>query len=136
MRRAIPYLLVLLMTLLALDAALISWRQAHDTSGVTLYDCSTNAVVEPSLVILSCADANSELTNLRWTHWGDATAYASGTAAWNDCTPTCVAGKWQSAPIDVYAYRIRNGHYTRLGSQNSALFAGGPFVTDPYPPAG
>jgi hypothetical protein len=69
--------------------------------------------------VIYCADGNGEFTNLTWQDWGDATAYGSGTARWNTCTPNCAAGKWESEPVTVWAWRIRDGLYTRLSSSES-----------------
>jgi len=123
------------MIVLAAGATILSWNQAHESS-VSIFDCSTAASVAPKTFVLTCADANTELTALTWSGWGQTTANAKGTARWNNCTPNCVSGKWQSAAISVYAYRIENGHYTRLMSRySSALFPDGPFVALSYPPA-
>ncbi len=88
--------------------------------GITL-SCSNKTGVSPTGYVLFCADANAEFTNLTWTDWGLATAYATGTARWNDCTPNCAAGTWKSAPVTVWAWRIRDHLYTRLASSDPSL---------------
>lgn len=122
------------MTVLAAGAALISWHQSNAAETVSIYDCGSQSLVTPHYFVLSCADANSALKNLHWTNWNKATAYATGTATWNNCTPDCAGGKWLSTPISVYAYRVRGGHYTRLNSHHSSLFSQGPFEASIYPP--
>jgi hypothetical protein len=134
MRRLIPYLTLSAMTVLAGGAALLSWQQSHERESLSIFDCNSQSLVTPSNFVLSCADANSALKNLHWTDWNSSTAFATGTATWNDCTPDCVSGKWHSAPIRVYAYRVRDGHYTRLSSHHSSLFRQGPFEAASYPP--
>jgi hypothetical protein len=37
--------------------------------------------------------------------------------------------------VSVYAYRVRDGHYTRLNSHDSSLFNDGPFEASIYPPS-
>ena len=63
--------------------------------------------VKPWTYVFSCADMNSEITNLHWFAWGDATAYATGEARWNDCQPTCVAGHWRSQAATIWAWDLR-----------------------------
>ena len=133
MRRLAPFLILALLGVLSGSAALLSWHQAHEQT-LTIFDCGNQGADAPRTFILSCADANSELKNLQWTDWGHSVAHATGTATWNDCTPNCAAGTWHSASITVSAYRVRNGHYTRLGATHSALFVDGPFDASAYPP--
>lgn len=53
--------------------------------------CDGGAVVAPTELTLSCADANSALTGTRWTSWGTASARGVTTLALNPCTPYCAA---------------------------------------------
>jgi len=55
--------------------------------------------VKPSRIIISCADANRLVTSIHWTSWGGATATATGTLEWNNCTPTCVSGRFLTKAI-------------------------------------
>ncbi|MBW4076970.1 MAG: hypothetical protein HIU84_00345 [Acidobacteria bacterium] len=135
MRRYIPHMLLLVLTVLAGSFAVLSWNQAHESS-VSIYDCSTTSSVAPSSMVLTCADANTLVKNLRWSGWGEPTATATGLGSWNDCTPNCASGKWKSAPVTISAYRIRHGHYTRVNGTNQHLFGGGPIDMVSYPPAG
>lgn len=48
--------------------------------------------VKPADLVLSCADASTMLTDLRWTRWSNGSAKATGSYEVNDCSPTCVAG--------------------------------------------
>jgi hypothetical protein len=131
----IPFLILSVLTILAGGAALLSWHESSASESVAIYDCNSQGLVTPHYFVLSCADANSALKNLHWTDWNQSVAYASGTATWNDCTPDCAGGTWRSAPVSVYAYRVRNGHYTRLNSHHSSLFRDGPFIATSYPPS-
>jgi len=135
MRRYIPYMFLLVLTVAAGSFALLSWHQAHESS-VSIYDCSTTSVVAPGSLILTCADANTLVKDLKWNGWGNPTATATGIGSWNDCTPDCASGKWKSAPATISAYRIRDGHYTRISGANQHLFGGGPVEMMSYPPVG
>lgn len=85
--------------------------------------CSSKVRAEPTSYVLFCADANAMFSSLKWTDWGDATAFATGVAKWNDCTPTCVDGRWKQQPVTVWAWRIENGQYTRLSSDDPKLLS-------------
>jgi hypothetical protein len=61
----------------------------------------TKSQVQPSSIILACADANAALTKLRWTSFGGGSARATGSYTANDCTPNCAAGKFHSSPITL-----------------------------------
>ncbi len=74
----------------------------------------TDLTVQPSTYVVSCADANSEFTDLHWTDWGDETAYATGEARWNDCTPTCVAGHWRHEPATFWVWDPRREPHPHL----------------------
>jgi hypothetical protein len=123
-RRLIPYLLLTVLVLWAGVFTLISYKQstASDSSIKMPLMCAKSTGVEPTRFVISCADANSEFTDLHWTGWGDETAYATGVARWNDCAPTCVAGHWRSEPVTFWAWDPRNGLYTRFDSSDPQLF--------------
>ncbi|MHB1087694.1 MAG: hypothetical protein ACYC19_02890 [Acidimicrobiales bacterium] len=135
MRRYIPYIFLLVLTVLAGSFAVLSWNQAHE-SAVSIYDCSTTSSIAPSSLVLTCADANTLVKDLKWSGWGEPTATATGLGSWNDCTPNCAGGTWKSAPVTISVYRIRHGHYTRVSGTNQHLFASGPIEMVSYPPAG
>jgi hypothetical protein len=60
--------------------------------------CTGRAVVEPSSLTLSCADANSALTATRWSAWGARSARGVTTFALNPCTPDCAASPLRHFP--------------------------------------
>jgi hypothetical protein len=66
-----------------------------------IVDCTQSGQVRPGAYVITCADANTQLTNLQWTSWGPQTASAVGQMLMNDCTPTCVAGHDQTYPVRV-----------------------------------
>jgi len=127
--RRIPFLLLGVLTVLAGAFAVISIVQSNSSgsSDTVFTPChDPGFTVKPSTFVVSCADANSEFTNLHWTAWGDATAYATGEVRWNDCQPTCVAGHWRSGPVTIWAWDLRTeGHmtaYTKLRTSSRFMF--------------
>jgi hypothetical protein len=124
-RRQIPFILLAVLVVLAAVFTLISYRQstASGSSVKLLLPCKQSSYsVKPSTFIVSCADANSEFTDLHWTDWGSETAYATGIARWNDCTPTCVAGHWRSQPATLWAWDPRNDRSTLVGDHNVTIY--------------
>ncbi len=87
--------------------------------------CNHGFSVKPATYVISCADVNSKFTDLHWFGWGNATAYATGTAHWNDCQPTCVAGHWRSEPVTIWAWDLRREgqltEYTKLKTSSGFL---------------
>jgi hypothetical protein len=55
-------------------------------------NCLGKPVVEPTDVVLACADAGAGVRGIHWLGWGSPRAAGLGTAFANDCSPTCVAG--------------------------------------------
>jgi hypothetical protein len=128
--RRIPYILLGLLVVLSGAFAVISIVQSNSSgsSDSILTLCAHNLfTVKPSTYVISCADANSEFTNSHWFGWGDATAYATGEARWNDCQPTCVAGQWHSKPVTMWAWDLRTeGHrtaYTKIRTTSKFMFS-------------
>jgi hypothetical protein len=131
-RRLIPFSLLAVLTVAAAVFFGLSLSEATAKSSATiLLSCSDKYGAEPSTYVLSCADFNSKFTDLHWTSWGSATAYASGEARWNDCTPNCASGHWKSESVTVWAWDLKNDHYTRLGSTDSSLLTSE--ALKPYP---
>lgn len=123
MRRLIPLTLVatLLITGALATVLSIAESRASSASVTMVLSCSSRTGVKPTSYVLTCADANETFTSLHWSDWGEATAYATGLYRWNDCTPTCVAGKWHQRPVTLRAWRIRDHRYTLLSSDVASL---------------
>jgi hypothetical protein len=130
----IPLLLVVALVILAGVTTAVSLQQSRASTGAVRIDilCTKKVGVKPRSLILSCADANSMLTALRWTDWGDATAYATGQITWNDCTPACVSGHWKARPVTLWAWRLRDDLYTRLTSNDPRRLS--TITLSSYPP--
>jgi hypothetical protein len=76
-------------------------------------DCGP-LVDAPAQLVLACGDGNYSLTHLRWRHWGQRLASATGIAEANDCKPYCAAGHFHSYPVTVSAdtlTRCNSAHY-------------------------
>lgn len=92
----------------ALAAVLLVVAVVASASGASrvVGDCQ-HSQVRPSSVILACADDNASFTHLRWSSFGGASAHATGVYAFNDCTPTCVAGHVHSYPVVITFSRAK-----------------------------
>jgi hypothetical protein len=62
-----------------------------DTAIEVYGNCATPSV-EPTEIVLTCADYGWLLQGLRWTSWSSTDATAVGTFVYNDCTPNCAEG--------------------------------------------
>jgi hypothetical protein len=76
--------------------------QAASFSSPALYNC-TLLTVRPTSIVLTCADSNRYIQDIKWRSWTSTSADATGTLHWNDCTPACFDGKWHSARIHFIA---------------------------------
>jgi len=59
---------------------------------VVFADCIKPSV-EPKSITIACADAGFVLDDLTWSSWGEDEASGEGTAAVNDCDPSCGEGE-------------------------------------------
>ena len=82
-----------------LTVALVSTATAAGGARV-VGDC-VRSQVKPAQIIIYCADANGLLKNMRWSSFGGATARGSGSFSFNDCSPSCAAGRFHSYPVKV-----------------------------------
>lgn len=60
-------------------------------------NCRT-PTVEPSQIVLTCADYNEVLEHLHWASWTSTSATATGTLVYNDCIPSCAEGHFHNVP--------------------------------------
>ena len=68
-----------------------------DTGIVVYGDCKTPSV-EPSEIVLTCADYGWILEGLHWSSWTASQAGAIGTFVYNDCKPNCAEGRHHDVP--------------------------------------
>jgi hypothetical protein len=100
--RYIPAIGILAAFLIVLPAAATS-----ATSAIKITNCY-KASSRPKSLTLTCADANTSLSALRWSSFGGASAMATGTLDLNTCTPNCAAGKVVHYPVAVAASAPRS----------------------------
>ncbi|HEV2375431.1 MAG TPA: hypothetical protein VGS19_25125 [Streptosporangiaceae bacterium] len=63
-----------------------------------VYGNCTTPSIEPTEIVLACADYGALLVRLHWTTWTAASATAAGTLIYNDCTPSCAEGHHHRVP--------------------------------------
>lgn len=132
MRRLIPFSLLAILIIAAAAFTVLSYHQATAPSSAKIVlSCSNKYGAKPTTYVVACADYNAKFTDLHWTSWGSPTAFATGEARWNDCTPNCVSGHWKKVSATLWAWDLKDGHYTRLGSSDAALLTSE--VLKPYP---
>ena len=74
-----------------------------DASGkpFVLWDCESKPLVEPSSLVLACADGGDRMTAMHWTSWAPTHATGTGIQSLNDCTPNCAMGHFHDYPVDI-----------------------------------
>jgi hypothetical protein len=70
----------------------------HVDTGIKVYGNCTTPSVEPTEIVLACADGGALVNGLRWTSWTAASATAVGTLVYNDCSPNCAEGHQHDVP--------------------------------------
>jgi len=132
-RRLIPFIILAVLVVASAVTLVLSYHETNARTASVRIDlsCSNKTGIQPSSYVITCADANTLLTKLTWSDWGQATAYATGDARWNNCTPDCVSGHWKSEPVTVWAWRVRDGLYTRLASSDPKVLT--QLTVAPYP---
>ncbi|MDO8310181.1 MAG: hypothetical protein Q7V58_17715 [Actinomycetota bacterium] len=82
------------------SSRVVGWTSCDDGPDLVL-------TYMPTTHLLSCADANSGLTRLRWASWTDERAVGTGVYRWNDCDPDCAGGTEYTAKATVVLDRPR-----------------------------
>jgi hypothetical protein len=123
-------------------AALGPIANSSASSGVYVASSSCEGhAVRPALITLACADGNAWVTNLRYSAYGDSTAWANGTLHYNDCLPYCAVGHIRSTGIRLKLARIIVGcdgrrYYSRATITSPAYivryFSGQPWYISPF----
>ena len=70
---------------------------------MALPDCRGTPVVQPKSVILTCAEGNVSIENIRWTGWEASFPAGMGTGKINDCEPGCAGGHFHTCPMRLIA---------------------------------
>jgi hypothetical protein len=74
-------------------------RHQPQAGQTVLVNCAGKQQVEPSSIVLACADQNSLVSDITWKSWTDDLASGSGTLEQNDCIPDCATGHFHSYPV-------------------------------------
>jgi len=82
---------------------------------------------KPTGIVLACADANTALETLKWTTWSSGTAKGTGVYSYNDCEPTCVAGKFHRYQVNVTLSNPKTVKGAKVFSKARVTFPG---ITD------
>lgn len=64
------------------------------------------SVIQPTELVLYCADAGQILTDITWGSWGDDTATGNGKSVTNTCEPTCAEGDFVTVDVAITLYDL------------------------------
>lgn len=92
---------------------------APSASTVKLLTCSNAKVFKPATFVISCADANAELTATHWSTWNATSAAGTTRFALNLCVPYCAASKMSYFPKSTV--RLTDPVTTKHGRLFSSL---------------
>ena len=96
-------------------------------SSIKVYgDCKTPAV-EPTMVVLACADFGDYVTGISWTGWTASGATGNGTWNHKECVPNCAQGHVSTFAAHITLttpVRGPNGQLVWSQLQSSRLPAG------------
>ena len=70
------------------------------SSAVYVTNCGTLSQKPTSLTIY-CGDAGVSVIKIAWKSWGKNGATGTAIYSANNCTPTCVAGTFVNAPVNI-----------------------------------
>jgi hypothetical protein len=89
--------------------------------------------VRPMDVLLACGDGTESFEVTRWTRWTRRSARAVGSAAIDDCDPSCVAGHTHSFLATLTLDRPRACHGRLRFTRLRIVFAQRPVRGQPAP---
>jgi hypothetical protein len=110
-----------------------------DTSLLAYGDCVT-PTVEPSEIVLNCADHGLVFGQLHWSNWTSTRATAVGTETYKTCVPNCATGgirKITNATVTL-SKPVRDASGRLIWSELQFTpqppgYATGPYHGGPYP---
>jgi hypothetical protein len=106
----IAAIILTLAGMLTAGAAPVAALPGQDVPG--LVGCAGPAV-RPSYYDAICNDGAGAVVRLRWSAWG-AKAAGYGLFFTHKCVPDCALGSITLYPVDLVAWRVQGGDYTRL----------------------
>jgi hypothetical protein len=81
--------------------------------------------VQPSSIVLACADNGLGVADLAWTDWTATSASGTGKVWENNCTPNCAMGKFGYYPATITLAGVENtASNGPLFSQLTAVYQG------------
>ena len=96
--------------------------------------------MEPTEIVVACADYGEVLKGLHWTSWTASSATAVGTLVYNDCIRNCASGHFHNVTGTgvTLTVPVRGGDGTLIWSQvqenpEPPGYANGPYHGGPQP---
>jgi hypothetical protein len=105
---------------IALFAAPATAAPAHTLA----ISACTAAKYRPHHYVLTCADANTQITHAMYSSWSARTAEGRGTFVYNTCVPSCAAGTFKHHPVRFTLGRPRTVGSQRLFTRIWVSYAG------------
>ncbi len=117
----------------------------YDCSGPTAATAATTVTVEPTSIVIACADDGIGAEKLSWARWGTTAAWGSGVIWLHVCTPDCASSTtYRHYPAEITlsgvvqspkgpVFSVMSVAYTATGPRR---YPTGPLVTRftlPYP---
>jgi hypothetical protein len=110
---------------LAAGAAMIAGPAAAAPSSHTkVISSCTTATYRPQKYVLTCADANTQITHATYSAWTATSAQGRGTFVYNTCRPSCAAGTYKHHPVTFSLGRARTIGGKRLFTRMFVSYAG------------
>lgn len=75
-------------------------------ASIEVYGDCRHPSVEPSEIVMACADGGAVAEALHWTSWTANGATAVGTLAYKTCVPDCATGGSRTIPDDVVTLTV------------------------------
>ena len=88
------------------------------SSDAKVLTCQGTDVIRPRTLVVTCADAYTQLTDTHWTTWTSSIAVGTTTFAMNLCKPYCTASKMSYFPNSAVQFSspvmTKRGHVFSL----------------------
>ncbi|TRZ84518.1 MAG: hypothetical protein D4R83_08455 [Streptomycetaceae bacterium] len=111
MKTTRPLLIVLsLVTVIGISLGGYTYVHRAATEQVYAFNCGI-VDFKPESLTQYCADAGVGLSNIKWETWNAGGATGTAQYAINNCEPSCVAGTWSYADVNVRLSKLahKNG---------------------------
>jgi hypothetical protein len=112
-----PAAIALALAPIALSSATAAGASSagHSSAGHTkvVANCLKPAY-KPKKIILTCADANSDLSHIHYASWTATRASGRARLDFNDCNPNCASGTFEHQPVTFVLTRVRDVKGTEI----------------------